>query len=110
MKKRTGRLMNDLEARQVSSESERVCFGFCKEQIMIIPSIGILFGGYPYKFRVGFAFGPWLFSVGFYNRRWFAERKRRFLVARAMFRHRKEHDCRQKRRRIAREVEDGLRS
>jgi hypothetical protein len=62
------RLQNGLEECGYESKSERFLYATVKEQVFIIPSVAFLIGSYPYKYRVGFAFGIWLFSVGFARR------------------------------------------
>lgn len=99
------RLNNGLEINGYESKNGRVLASVCKEQIFIIPTFGIMACsfGYRYKYRIAFAFGIWLLSIGIYD---YCGVRMTYRIRRAAWKwtHRKERDCRQKRRRIEREV------
>lgn len=69
MKNHKYTLDNGIKTHGKTTESERFMYAKADNQYYILPTIGILVGGYPFKYRLAFAFGPWLFSIGFITRK-----------------------------------------
>ena len=68
MKKHKGVFTNGLVAESRETDNGRLMLSVCRDQIYLIPAIGVFRAAYPYRFRVGFAFGIWYASIGFFKR------------------------------------------
>ncbi len=58
-------LQNGLPQYGYESKRRRVLVSVCTQQIYLIPTVGIIYGKYEYKIRIGFAFLIFLVSFGF---------------------------------------------
>lgn len=65
MKKIKYLLQNGLTQRGYESKRRRVLATVCTQQIYLIPTVGVMYGSYEYKIRIGFAFLIFLVSFGF---------------------------------------------
>lgn len=70
MKKVKYLLQNGLPSRDYESKRRRVLASVCTQQIYLIPTVGIMYGDYTYKIRIGFAFLIFLVSFGFWRTRY----------------------------------------